>query len=71
LRIDPCIPAAWDGFKATRRFRGSTVEVAVTNPDGVCRGVKSLKLNGELLAANLVPADKLADHNRVEVVLGS
>jgi hypothetical protein len=47
------------------------MEVAVTNPDGVCHGVKSLMLNGELLADNLVPADKLADHNRVEVVLGS
>ncbi|MCB8976721.1 MAG: N,N'-diacetylchitobiose phosphorylase [Ardenticatenaceae bacterium] len=70
LRIDPCIPSAWDGFKATRRFRGCVVEVTVTNPDGVCRGVKSLTLNGELLADNLVPADKLAEHNRVEVVLG-
>jgi cellobiose phosphorylase len=70
LRIDPCIPRAWDGFKATRRFRGCTIEVAVTNPEGVCRGVKSLKLNGELLADNLVPASKLTACNRVEVVLG-
>jgi len=70
LRIDPCIPSAWPGFTATRRFRGRTVAVTVTNPDGVCRGVKSLTLNGELLADNLVPADKLAEHNQVEVVLG-
>ncbi|MCA9974648.1 MAG: glycosyl transferase, partial [Anaerolineales bacterium] len=70
LRIDPCIPSGWDGFKATRRFRESTITVRVTNPDGVCRGVKSVTLNGELLADNLVPAAKLKAENQVDVVLG-
>nr|NIV29727.1 N,N'-diacetylchitobiose phosphorylase [Anaerolineae bacterium] len=70
LRIDPCIPSAWDGFKATRRFRGRTIEIEVKNPDGVCRGVKTLTLNGRVLGEALVPADELDEHNRVEVVLG-
>ena len=70
LRIDPCIPHDWPGFKATRRFRGKIIEIVVTNPDSVCRGVRSITLNGAALADNLVPADLLADHNRVEVVLG-
>jgi N,N'-diacetylchitobiose phosphorylase len=70
LRIDPCIPGTWKGFKATRRFRDRTIQIDVKNPDGVCRGVKSLVLNGEALTGNLVPADRLEDHNRVEVVLG-
>ena len=43
LRIDPCIPAAWPGFNATRRFRGKTLHIAVKNPNGVCQGVKSMK----------------------------
>ncbi len=59
LRIDPCIPHDWPGFTATRRFRGKLVGIEVTNPDAVCRGVKSLTLNGELLPDNLVPADML------------
>jgi N,N'-diacetylchitobiose phosphorylase len=70
LRIDPCIPSAWPGFKATRRFRGREIQIEVQNPDGVCRGVKSLTLNGKALAGNLVPASELADHNRVKVVMG-
>jgi cellobiose phosphorylase len=70
LRVDPCIPSDWKGFKATRRFRGHTVHIEVHNPDGVCRGVKSLTLNGETLADNLIPADRLGAHNRVKVVLG-
>jgi cellobiose phosphorylase len=70
LRIDPCIPSTWPGFKATRQFRGQVVEIDVRNPDGVCRGVRSMTLNGEPLPDNLLPASRLADHNQVEVVLG-
>jgi len=70
LRIDPCIPSTWNGFRATRRFRGRTIEITVENPQGVCRGVQSLTLNGETLSGNLVPVDRLEEQNRVEVVLG-
>jgi cellobiose phosphorylase len=70
LRLDPCIPSTWQGFKARRRFRGRTIQIEVKNPNGVCRGVKSLTLNGETLTDNLVPADRLGEHNQVEVVLG-
>lgn len=70
LRIDPCIPSTWDGFSATRQFRGKTVNITVKNPDGVCQGVKSTTLNGQPLADNLIPADQLAETNEVEVVMG-
>jgi cellobiose phosphorylase len=29
LRIDPCLPAAWEGFEAQRRFRGAMYRIAV------------------------------------------
>jgi len=70
LRLDPCIPSTWDGFKATRRFRGRTIDIEVRNPAGVCRGVKTMTLNGRVLSGTLIPADSLGDRNRVEVVLG-
>jgi N,N'-diacetylchitobiose phosphorylase len=70
LRIDPCIPHTWSGFRATRRFRGRTIEIEVQNPHSVCRGVRSLTLNGEPLPGNLVPADRLQAHNRVTAILG-
>ncbi len=70
LRIDPCIPSSWDGFTATRRFRDTTIAIVVKNPDGVCRGVKRLTLNGVALDGNLVPAEKLRERNEVEVILG-
>ncbi|MBN1304787.1 MAG: hypothetical protein JXA13_10165 [Anaerolineales bacterium] len=70
LRLDPCIPGDWEGFKATRRFRNKTVEIEVRNPEGVCRGVKTLTLNGEVLEGILIPAEKLGETNKVEVLLG-
>ncbi len=39
LRVDPCIPAEWDGFQTRRVFRGAIYEIRVMNPDHVCRGV--------------------------------
>jgi N,N'-diacetylchitobiose phosphorylase len=70
LRIDPCIPSDWKGFKATRRFRGKTIEIEVKNPDNICRGVKSITLNGSALADNLVPVKQLEEENQVDVILG-
>ena len=70
LRLDPCIPASWSGFKATRQFRGKTIEIEVKNPEGVCKGVKSVTLNGQSLPGNLIPVEQLAENNKVLVVLG-
>jgi len=70
LRIDPCIPAKWDKFSATRIFRGKTCRVSVTNPKGVQRGVASVKLNGHPVAGNLIPAGQLLADNHIEVTMG-
>jgi cellobiose phosphorylase len=70
LRIDPCIPGEWKGFKAVRRFRNKSVQIEVENPKGVCRGVKRVILNGETLPDNLVPAVALAENNQVQVLMG-
>ncbi len=70
LRIDPCIPRAWPGFSASRRFRGLTVHVEVDNPRGVNRGVVNLTVDGEPLPGNLAPAARLRDGTRVVATLG-
>ncbi len=70
LRVDPCVPSSWEGYKATRRFRGRTVNIVVKNPEGVCRGVRKLILNGEIIDGNLVPTDRMQARNQVEVLLG-
>jgi cellobiose phosphorylase len=71
LRIDPCIPHSWKGFKARRQLRGKTIRIEVSNPQGVCRGVQSLTLNGSALPGNLIPAERLGEENVVVVIMGS
>lgn len=70
LRIDPCIPAEWKGFRVRRVFRGRVLNIRIENPSGVQRGVTRLLLNGEELTGNLIPADKMRAENEVLVVLG-
>jgi len=70
LCIDPCIPSTWDGFEATRRFRNKDLNIKVSNPRGVEKGVKSLVLNGKLLTSNVVPFSIMQEQNEVEVVMG-
>ncbi|MFC1975936.1 GH36-type glycosyl hydrolase domain-containing protein [Chloroflexota bacterium] len=70
LRIDPCMPSHWPGFKATRVFRDKTIEIEVKNPNKVCQGVTKLTLNGETVPGSLIPVAKLEAHNRVAVILG-
>ncbi|HTH13729.1 MAG TPA: glycosyl hydrolase family 65 protein, partial [Spirochaetia bacterium] len=69
LRIDPCLPSDWPGFTAVRKFRGATYRVEVTKPLGICRGVKSVTVDGTVLGANLVPVLAAGTHE-VRVVMG-
>ncbi len=70
LRIDPCIPRGWGSYRVTRRFRGVVYEIAVSNPDGVCGGVRSLKVDGREVEGNVVPLSTGVERVVVEVVLG-
>ncbi len=63
-------PAGLAGFKAIRRFRGQTIEIEVKNPQGVCRGVKSLTLNGQPLAGQSAPGGQAWETEKVEVNMG-
>jgi cellobiose phosphorylase len=54
LRIDPCLPAAWGGFEATRRFRGSTYRIAIHKSVGVTGRMTSLLVDGRQVDGNVV-----------------
>ena len=70
LRIDPCVPSVWDGFTATRRFRGQLLRIVVHNPWHVCKGVAKMTLDGDLAEGNLVPSGLDVGEHLVEVWLG-
>jgi cellobiose phosphorylase len=70
LEINPCIPKIWTGFKVKRKFRGADFEIIVTNNEGVCKGIKEVRLNGMLMKENLIPIQKKGSTNRVEISMG-
>lgn len=71
LRLDPCIPSAWEGFEVTRSFRGDTYHITVRNPGHVCKGLRQVWLDGRPLAGGLIPFQGDGKPHRVEIVLGA
>jgi cyclic beta-1,2-glucan synthetase len=68
LFIEPCIPASWKEFSIEYRFRSSTYEINVKNPDGLQRGTAELTVDGKSVekAINLIDDGQ---HHRVTVSL--
>ncbi len=55
LIVDPCIPSTLKELKITRIFRGATMNITVSNPNGSEYGIKELYVNGEKLDGTLIP----------------
>ncbi|MBR1567989.1 MAG: glycosyl transferase, partial [Lachnospiraceae bacterium] len=70
LKIDPSIPAVWGSFTATRQFRNATYNITVQNPSHVCKGVKSVTVDGSAIEGNVVPVFGDGKAHEVVVVLG-
>lgn len=69
LTVDPCIPPEWNGFEVTRKWRGATYRIAVTNPDHVSKGVREISLNGQLVDRE-VPIQAPGQDYDVRVIMG-
>ena len=65
LRIDPCIPAAWEKVEITRKFRGATYIITIANPKHVSKGVAKLTVNGTVADGTVIP---LADEKSTVTV---
>ncbi len=70
LEIDPCIPAEWDGFKVSRTFRNATYEIKISNPDHVCKGIKSVTVDGKQIDGNILPVFSDGKIHNVDVIMG-
>lgn len=70
LKVDPSIPASWDGYEITRHFRGDILKITIKNPNHVCKGVAKMTVDGKEAAGNIVPVFGDGKEHVVEVVLG-
>jgi cyclic beta-1,2-glucan synthetase len=69
LRIDPCLPPAWPGYRATLRTAAGTLEIEVDNSEGAGRGVAEIRVDGRPLEGDTVdlPAGGEPRHVRVRL----
>ena len=70
LRIDPCIPRHWPGYEAIFKTSEAEYQIVVENPHGVNRGVRSVELDGKVLATPDIPLTRDGPRHTVRVVLG-
>lgn len=68
LDINPCIPSEWKQYNVKRKFRGANYDITIYNPNGVCKGVKSITVDGQAIEGQVVP-HTIGNH-KVEVVMG-
>jgi cellobiose phosphorylase len=70
LIVDPCIPAEWNEFSVKRVFRGTTFNIAIKNPSHVCKGIKSMTVDGVAVNGNIIPVITDGKAHDVEVIMG-
>jgi cyclic beta-1,2-glucan synthetase len=70
LKITPCIPRHWLGFKVDYRFGTARYKISVENPNNVNRGIRQVLLDGNPLPDNLIRLVEDGRHHEVQVVMG-
>lgn len=70
LKIDPCIPNDWDGFKIQRKFRNSIYNIDIKNPNHVSKGIVHILLNAKIIEGNVIPIMEKGSENFIEVIMG-
>lgn len=70
IKVDPCIPAEWDGFEVTRKFRGATFLINVINPKHICKGIAKVTIDGNVQNSHVIPIFEAGTTHSVIVEMG-
>jgi cellobiose phosphorylase len=65
LLLSPSIPSAWKSLEIEKVFRGSKLNIKVSNPDGRESGCKKLTVNGSAVEGGYIPASMLKAENEI------
>lgn len=71
IRIQPCIPKAWNEFNVRRVYRGATYEIHIDNRAHVSSGIQQISVNGEKIEGTVITAAPGGNVVKVEVVMGT
>ncbi|MBU3113196.1 GH36-type glycosyl hydrolase domain-containing protein [Clostridium lacusfryxellense] len=71
LSVNPCIPKDWNGFEIERVYRGDTYNIIVKNPEHVCKGVKVITVDGEIIQGDILPVFGDGNAHKVVIEMGN
>lgn len=69
LTVSPCIPSTWKECKVERRYRNSTYNIIIRNPDGISSGKVYITFDGAPLKGNRLPLDVSPSSHDVELLI--
>ncbi len=69
LRVNPSIPAAWDGFTMDKTFRGKRLHIVVDNKAHHQGGTAKLLVNGKAVDGDVLTDGMLHDGDEITVVM--
>jgi cyclic beta-1,2-glucan synthetase len=70
LRMDPVIPASWEGFRLLYRHGEAVYEIQVENPDRCERGVLWVEMDGRRMTDGVIALERSLVKHRVLVHMG-
>ncbi len=70
LRISPCIPKSWRGYKIDYRYGKTAYNIKVENPDGVNVGVKRTVLDGKEVEPGEIPLVDDGKPREATIIMG-
>ena len=65
LKIEPAIPAVWEGFEINKDFRGKHLHIVANNKGHAETGCKKLLVNGKEMENNYIPEDLLTENTEI------
>ena len=69
LRINPCIPKDWKDYQIIYKYKNSTYNIKVLNPNEKSIGIEKLYLNGQEVSDKRVPLVDNRKVNNIEVIM--
>jgi cyclic beta-1,2-glucan synthetase len=70
MRINPVIPAAWQGFSLRYRHGETIYAIQVENPHGCERGVARVEMDGQRVTGGVIPLERGLVKHQIRVRMG-
>jgi cyclic beta-1,2-glucan synthetase len=71
LRVNPVIPASWEGFSLRYRHGETVYAIEVENPHGCERGVAWVEMDGQRVVGGAIRLERGLVKHRVVVRMGT